>query len=61
MTALIFLGVAMAVFVLFGLVSWFRHRETSTTFESSIETFKREMGLLAPETEEELARREKRN
>ena len=53
MTALIFLGGALGVFVLFGLVSWFRHRETSVTFESSIETFKREMGVLAPDDEPE--------
>ena len=61
MTALIFLGGALVVFLLFGLVSWFRHRETSVTFESSIETFKREMGVLAPDDEQETPRRGKRS
>ena len=60
MTALIFLGGALAVFVLFGLVSWFRHREASVTLESGIETFKREMGVLAPEDDQEPSRRGKR-
>ncbi|MFV2040015.1 MAG: hypothetical protein ACC660_07215 [Acidimicrobiales bacterium] len=49
MNALIFLGGALVLFLLFALVAWLRHRERSVTFESSIDEFKHEMGVLAPD------------
>lgn len=49
MSALIFLGGAVVIFLLFAIVAWFRHRERAVTFESSIERFQHEMGVLAPE------------
>ena len=53
MSALIFLGGALVVFLLFSLVSWFRHRERDVSFESSIERFQHEMGVLAPDNDEQ--------
>lgn len=49
MSALIFLGGALAIFVIVSLISWLRNRERSVTFESSIERFQHEMGVLAPD------------
>jgi hypothetical protein len=48
MTSLAFLGVAVAVFVVLSLISWIRHRERRTTFDSSIERFRHEMDVLSP-------------
>jgi hypothetical protein len=57
MTSLAFLGIAVAVFVVLSLISWFRHRERRTTFDSSIERFRHEMDVLSPS---ERARRRRR-
>lgn len=48
MSALVFLGGALVIVVLFSFLSWLRSRERSATFESSIDDFKHEMGVLAP-------------
>ena len=56
MTALVFLGGALVIFLLFSLVAWFRHRERAVSFESSIERFQHEMGVLAPEDDQKKQR-----
>lgn len=48
MSALVFLGGALVIVVLFSFVSWLRSRERSATFESSIDDFQHKMGVLAP-------------
>jgi len=57
MSALAFLGVAVAVFAVLALVSWFRHRERRTTFDSSIDRFRHEMHVLSPAEKERGRRR----
>lgn len=52
MSALLFLGGALVIFLMVALVSWFRHRERNVSFESSIERFKHEMRVLAPDDED---------
>ena len=48
MSPLVFLGLALAVFVVVSSISWFVHRERRTTFESSIDRFRNDMGQLSP-------------
>ncbi len=48
MSALVFLGGALVVFLLFTAVAMFRYRERNVSFHSSIETFRNDMGHLAP-------------
>ncbi len=57
MTALVFLGGALVLFLLVSLVAWFRHREREVTFSSSIERFREEMGMLAPDDDSRPNRR----
>jgi hypothetical protein len=47
-SALVFLGGALVLFLLFTAVALFRYRERNVSFHSSIESFKNDMGLLAP-------------
>lgn len=48
MTSLLFLGVALAVAVVGSLAVWYRHRERESSVNQSIETFRSEMGAIAP-------------
>lgn len=48
MSALVFLGGALVLFLLFTAVALFRYRERNVSFDSSIESFRNDMGLLAP-------------
>ncbi len=48
MSALIFLGGALAIFLLFSLISWLRFRERDHKFGSSINDFQSQMGMLDP-------------
>ena len=48
MTSLLFLGVALVVGVLGSVVVWLRQREAQSSVHQSIETFRSEMGAIAP-------------
>lgn len=48
MTALWFLGIAVAVVVVGGVILWWSDRTPSSS-ESSIDSFRREMEALSPE------------
>ncbi len=48
MSALVFLGGALVLFLLFTAVALFRYRERNVSFHSSIESFRNDMGQLAP-------------
>lgn len=52
MSALIFLGGALAIFLLFSLIAWLRHRERDNRhFGSSIDDFQSQMGMLSPDAD----------
>ncbi len=61
MTALVYLGGALVLFLLISLIAWYRHRERAITFSSSIERFRHEMGMLAPDDAETQRRRQRRH
>ena len=49
MSALVFLGGALGVFMLLSLVAWFAQRPRRRRFGSSIDQFRDEMDALAPD------------
>jgi hypothetical protein len=51
-TALAFLGVALAISLLGSLVIWLRHRQRPRRVTSGIDEFSREMRALAPQHEQ---------
>lgn len=57
MSPLVFLGLAVLIFVVFTLISVVRHRERKASFESSIERFQHEMGVLSPDERDRPDRR----
>ena len=50
MTAVAFLGLALAISLLGTLVLWLRHRQRPRGVASGIDEFSREMRALAPES-----------
>lgn len=48
MTALVFLGGALVLFLLVSFISWLRFRERDHRFDSSIDDFRSTMGMLDP-------------
>ena len=48
MSALVFLGGALALFLIVSLISWLRFRERDAKFGSSIQDFQSQMGMLDP-------------
>lgn len=48
MSSLLFLAIAMGVFLVGSLILWIRHRDRST-FTTSIDEFNSNMGALSPE------------
>lgn len=57
MSALVFLGGALALFLLFAFIAWLRHRERAVKFDSSIDDFRDRMGMLAPDRDSDRRRR----
>lgn len=57
MSALLFLGGALVLFLLVAFVSWLRHRERAVRFDSSIDDFQDRMGMLAPNRDKQRRRR----
>ena len=49
MSALIFLGGALVLFLLFSFISWLRFREREVKYDSSIDDFSRRLDLLSPD------------
>jgi hypothetical protein len=59
MGALIFLGGALALFLIVSLISWLRFRERDAKFGSSINDFQSQMGMLDPSAKARRSRRRK--
>ena len=59
MGALIFLGGALALFLIVSLISWLRFRERDAKFGSSINDFQRQMGMLDPSAKARRSQRRK--
>jgi hypothetical protein len=59
MGALIFLGGALALFLIVSLISWLRFRERDAKFGSSINDFQSQMGMLEPSAKARRSRRRK--
>ena len=48
MSALVFLGGALVLFLLVAFISWLRFRERTVKYDSSIDDFRSQLVLLAP-------------
>lgn len=49
MSALVFLGGALALFLLVAFISWLRFRERTVKYDSSIDDFRSQLDLLSPD------------
>lgn len=49
MSALVFLGGALVLFLLVAFISWLRFREREVKYDSSIDDFSRQLDLLSPD------------
>ena len=54
-----FLGGALALFLIVSLISWLRFRERDAKFGSSINDFQSQMGMLDPSAKARRSRRRK--
>jgi hypothetical protein len=50
MSSLIFLAIAVGIFLIGAAIVWFRHRDR-TTFTTSIDEFNSKMGALSPDSD----------
>ena len=50
MSSLIFLAIAVGIFLVGAMIVWFRHRDR-TTFTTSIDDFSTKMGALSPDSD----------
>ena len=60
MSALVFLGGALAIFLLIAFISWLRFRERTVKYDSSIDDFRSQLDLLAPGAKGGRGRRRRR-
>ncbi|MEM7286896.1 MAG: hypothetical protein AAF480_11135 [Actinomycetota bacterium] len=60
MSALVFLGGALVLFLLVAFVSWLRFRERTVKYDSSIDDFRSQLDLLSPQGKGGRGRRRRR-